>query len=480
MTGTVFSVDLLSWAVNIFKRSVVPDARLLPRLISVAASQAADPTASTSAASVDKAEQEGAYRLLNNPRLTAAGIEHGPFAQTVEDARSRHCVLAIQDTTSVSVKATALREELKSEGNPTGFVAHSTLALDAKTGEVIGLADQQRWLRAGPNARDKAHSEGLKWFEADQSIAARFGADMSKVIQVSDREGDCLEYLSHLLDNDRRFIIRGSHNRNIGTCTVLNVLRASNPDKLLSSFDLVADTPVMMEREITIEQRGAVPKTHTDKGRPSRKRGTVTLEVRASPVTICAAQDSQNEVTLNLVHILEKADATGAFAGEERLEWFLWTSESIETPDELTFILKSYERRWTIEEFHKSWKTGCRLEERTLQSEDSFEKLIVIAAPIGVRLLQLQCAARSEEVDATIPSTLDDTELRCLWAQTETKPLPAKPPSAYWALHAIAKLGRWKNSKRTGRIGWSTLWKGWAIFQERLAGWVSHQVYNAS
>lgn len=37
---------------------------------------------------------------------------------------------------------------------------------------------------------------------------------------------------------------------------------------------------------------------------------------------------------------------------------------------------------------------------------------------------------------------------------------------------AVAKLGGWYNSKKTGTVGWSTLWHGWNRFQERLAGWV--------
>ncbi|MFO9558911.1 IS4 family transposase, partial [Legionella pneumophila serogroup 1] len=45
-----------------------------------------------------------------------------------------------------------------------------------------------------------------------------------------------------------------------------------------------------------------------------------------------------------------------------------------------------------------------------------------------------------------------------------------KIPTAAWAYKAIAKLGGWTDSKRTGKAAWSTIWKGWFRLQERVEG----------
>ncbi|HHT9169613.1 TPA: IS4 family transposase, partial [Legionella pneumophila] len=42
--------------------------------------------------------------------------------------------------------------------------------------------------------------------------------------------------------------------------------------------------------------------------------------------------------------------------------------------------------------------------------------------------------------------------------------------TAAWAYKAIAKLGGWTDSKRTGKAAWSTIWKGWFRLQERVEG----------
>jgi hypothetical protein len=161
-----------------------------------------------------------------------------------------------------------------------------------------------------------------------------------------------------------------------------------------------------------------------------------------------------------------------AEAVESDFEWILLTNEPIDTFEQVEQIVKDYEHRWLIEEFHKCWKTGCRLEGRPLESLDAIERMMTITAPIAVRLLQVHTAARSMNLDGeTATTTLSDNELKCLWASTEKTPYPRSKPSGKWVLHAIAKLGAWQDTKRTGRIGWATLWYGWSRFNERLEGW---------
>ena len=41
-------------------------------------------------------------------------------------------------------------------------------------------------------------------------------------------------------------------------------------------------------------------------------------------------------------------------------------------------------------------------------------------------------------------------EWKLMWSKTETKIIPKMPPSLHWTYYALAKLGRWHDSKRTG------------------------------
>lgn len=53
-------------------------------------------------------------------------------------------------------------------------------------------------------------------------------------------------------------------------------------------------------------------------------------------------------------------------------------------------ILWFYSRRWRIEDFHKAWKSGTRVEELRQRSFDDLEHGVVILAFVAFWLLQLQ------------------------------------------------------------------------------------------
>ncbi len=57
----------------------------------------------------------------------------------------------------------------------------------------------------------------------------------------------------------------------------------------------------------------------------------------------------------------------------------------------------------------------------------------------------------------------------------QKNPLPDEVPSVDWAYKAIARLGRWIDTKRTGIVGWTTLWKGWYRLQDRVDGMMMAQ-----
>lgn len=131
----------------------------------------------------------------------------------------------------------------------------------------------------------------------------------------------------------------------------------------------------------------------------------------------------------------------------------------------------SYYERWLIEEFHKCWKSGCRAEERSIKSIAALERFYAISAPIAVRLMQLHRFVESNPTNSC-ETVLTTDEWQCLYATTEPKnSIPKKPPTTKWCYFAIAKLGGWIDTKRTGRVGWKTMWDGWNKLYERVAGW---------
>jgi hypothetical protein len=455
-----FMADARQWAQATFGGNTLPDERLSDRLIMYAEAQARNPSGSTAeVTSHDRAAQEGAYRFLENPRVLPEDIEQGAFEQTSELCRDVGRILLVQDTSSVDVASQELREQLISAGSPTGFLVHSCLAVDGTTGETLGLLDQQRWIRQKAAAkdiqakRDYSQKESAKWAVCDMAARGRL-ANTEGCITVCDREADIFEFLLHHVDRGERFIVRARADRRLSKESTL--------------FATVRAAPVVGTRSIRIEQRGGQVEKIPQKGRPARQRRDTVVNLHAVPVVLPEPSDRKvpgsRPLSVNVVRVFEEGGDS---------EWILLTTEAIDSLEDIDRIVRDYESRWLIEEFHKWWKTGCRLESRPLQSLGAIERMMVITAPIAIRLMHLHNAVRSDEVDKTATPTLSMEELRCLWAITERKSFPRNTPTVKWAYGAIARLGGFYDSKRTGRVGCQTLWKGWLKFQERFDGWLA-------
>jgi|GEM_PF-2705604 len=93
----------------------------------------------------------------------------------------------------------------------------------------------------------------------------------------------------------------------------------------------------------------------------------------------------------------------------------------------------------------------------------------------AVRLLQLreQLPSRDEDpgqAPLACDRVLRPQEWKVLWLTDQKTAPPAIAHSARWVCLAIARLGGFFDTKRTGRPGWDTLWRGWRVLQERVEG----------
>ncbi|TMP29777.1 hypothetical protein CWB98_23430 [Pseudoalteromonas rubra] len=58
---------------------------------------------------------------------------------------------------------------------------------------------------------------------------------------------------------------------------------------------------------------------------------------------------------------------------------------------------------------------------------------------------------------------LSALQWKILWKKRhKQKGLPKQPPSMKWAYQSLGRLGGWKDSKKTGRVSWPSLWDGWS------------------
>jgi hypothetical protein len=458
----VVSLDAKQWANAVFGGCALGDARRTRRLVKMAGMLASQVgSAASQACDGDAAASEGAYRLIRNAAVEPEAMAEGGFEATARAALGCEELLALEDTTTLGYAHSAAAElgDLggREDSVRRGFLVHSVLLVDALSARTVGLVEQRRWCRAS-SARGQRHrraqrayqdKESAKWERASERVAARLGATMARVISVCDRESDVYEYLRYKSDCGQRYVIRAARDRRVNDA----------PQARL--FEALEAAPVLGEHVVELAQRGG------GKGRGAR---TVHLELRACTVALRAPQRDASHGALTVNAVL--ARELSAPSGQAPVSWLLVTGEAVGDLEAARRVVRYYALRWRVEEFHKAWKSGAGVEQQRMQSADNLERIAVVLAFVAVRLLQLREALLEENAAGVAQrrctEVLSHDEWRVLWVARERKKPPRSAPTLRWAYEAIARLGGWTDTKRTGRAGWDTMWRGWFRFQERL------------
>ena len=433
-----------------FAGATLGDERRTRRLQRVAQRLSAEP-AKSFPQTFETKELEGFYRFLRSEYVKWESILEPHLAASYERAASIGECLVVHDTTEFQFTG---RESLgTTTSSAKGFFAHFSLFVAMDSARTpLGVAGLQQYEREG---RDPAatrrevvkdpQSEGRRWLRAVQTVESRV-ASRFRCIHVADREGDMFELMAGAAEVDASFVIRATYDR-----------RIIEDDEDARLHDPLMRVKPAITRTIQISKRG---KSLTPKmTRKYPVRGSREAEVAMAGTTVTLVRPYERghgpDLEVNIVRIWEPKPP----AGEDPIEWLLYTSEAIESADDLERIVDIYRARWTIEEYFKALKTGCAMEKRQLESFDTLTNAVCIFAPIAWRLLLVRSVARAAP-DEPAARVLSPTQIRILELKLKCTVRTAKD-----AFLAVARLGG--HLKQNGEPGWQTLARG---FEELLIG----------
>jgi hypothetical protein len=445
------------------------DDRLNKRLWNMVGSLAKAPKKSLPKA-LDSAGLEGAYRFLSNHRVTPNEILSGHFGATVKRCEREETVLVAHDSTSFSYRYDGEREGLGrvqrgNEKSRQNFFAHFSLALTADgTRRPLGVLGFRPWSRVEAPTR----TEYQRW-EEQMRATAQMLSSPQKAIHLADREADDYEMFWALQRDQYRFVVRCQFNRLLQEGEQTTKLR-----------DLFASSSVLVERSVPLSKRTSKRCAIMSKIHPSRDERIARLSVAGATVQLKkptkarphGASGVPSTVTINVVRVWESAPPEG----EERIEWYLYTSERIETAEQQLAVVDYYRARWVIEEYNKAIKTGCDFEKRQLQDYEALVNLLAVFLPIAYRLLLLRSeAARAPEQPALNVVSQDELDVLRVLGRRKL----SESPTAKDVYLAIAELGGYiKYSKSPP--GWLTLARGFEELQTLTAGWLAAKLQLGS
>ena len=440
------------WAEREFGHIEVADGRLRERLLTVARDFMAQPQAPIPVACGGSAAKlKGAYRLLAHPMLSLDTLLKPHIEATAARMAEHPIVLAVQDTTSLNYSTHRCTEGLgpintRADG-AQGLKLHDTLAFTPE-GRVLGILDAECWAREDTAAGTKSpRGEGIEGTEALRWLTSHTQASRiqgllpnTRVVSVADREADIFELFArgrqhpHAAD----FLVRASRGRQ------RRVVVGENENTPLL-WDHVQTQPVVAEQTLQIPSKGG------------RKARVATLQVRHTPVTLAAPKGYRGPaLQLWAVHALE----TDPPEGHDPVEWLLLTTVAVATAEDALERLRWYALRWQIEVFHRTLKSGCRIEDRRLAEADSLQACLALDMVVAWRVMDLvQRGRETPDLPATV--FFQEEEWQALHAFIHRTPeLPETPPSLGTAMRMVAKIGGFLGRKHDGAPGATVIWRG--------------------
>ncbi|RYZ16262.1 MAG: IS4 family transposase [Myxococcaceae bacterium] len=428
------------------------------RAVQVAEAMLRCPGDSLSTACETWAQAKAGYRLLRHRRVTPAQLLSGHVQATVARCSSADVLLLLQDTCEADFSSRTSTSGLGQIGNEAGrgFLFHTTLAVAAgATFDVLGVVDQQVWARSDdkPSRRSQKLTsaqrkklddlESRKWEQGARAAHQQLQSTRARRIHVGDRESDVFEFFEAIDALGDSCVLRVKTARCL-TCEPVRQARAKNlPGVYPKLTTAMVWAPVVFTKTVNVPAR------------PQHAARQAMVEVRAATVSIEPPQERSprgNAMVRNVVWVIEPEPPQG----EEAVSWFLLTKEPIETSEQVAFIVRCYEARWLIEEFHMGVKTGAGLEKSQLESAHALMNYLSLASVVAWHLLVLRDTAR-RAVPVPAGEVLTETQLEVLHG---LRPKLRRGCSSYEALRTIATLGGFLARKSDGEPGWRTLWKG--------------------
>jgi hypothetical protein len=433
------------WAVTEFADAELGDLRRTQRLVELAGVLAQHPTAALPEACGDGAMLKAAYRFFDNDAVEPQDVLLSHIEATYGRLAQVPLVLAVQDTTEVDWTAHPATQNLGPLGHSAcrGLMVHSTLAFTPER-VPLGLLAQQVWAR-DPDDIGKRHrrkqlpisqKESQKWLTSlDAVFTARAECPQTRLVSVGDREADVYDVLAAERPEGVELLIRASWDR----CT-------RTPERYV--WATVEAQAVVEQLLLQVPRRGA---------QPARE---ATLALRFCPLTLCPPRHRQreglSEVGLWAVQVVEvdpPADVTP-------IEWMLLTTVAVDTVQDAIERVEWYGGRWGIEVWHRILKSGCRIEQRQLETGERLQRCLTLYSVIAWRVFYAVMLARAvPEMPCDV--LLEVAEWQALYCAIHHCPTPPEsPPTLGEAVRWIAQLGGFVGRRRRDQPGPETVWRG--------------------
>jgi hypothetical protein len=360
-------------------------------------------------------------------------------------------VLAVQDTTELNYSAHGATEQLgpigESELGQVGLMLHDTMLYNLQ-GTPLGLLDVQCWVRdeegMGQDRRDLPieQKESYKWLQSFRAASRLQGqCPQRRVVSVGDREADLYELFVEARDDPHHtgVLVRACQDRRLEA--------EGQSEECGFLWAQMAREPAVASMKLKVPRK-------KKNNQPAR---TAVVEVRYGAVELKAPhrKTALGSVKLWAVWVME----VGAPPAAEPVQWMLLTNLAVESPEAALEKVQWYCLRFQIEVYHRTLKSGCRIEQRQLGSAERIDSCLGIDLLVAWRIVYLTKLGReTPEVPCTV--FFEEAQWQAMTFFNTGKLPPKEPPTLGAMVREVAQLGGFLGRKSDGQPGTKSMWLG--------------------
>lgn len=341
-------------------------------------------------------------------------------------------------------------------GSGRGYECLNSLAINPRTRQVLGLANQRLHRRdtvpdheTRQQRRQRQSRESRQWKQAVTEIGP--APEGVCWVHVSDRGSDTLEYLDAIAASGGCFVVRSQHDRLI----FAGHGQDSNRHKLHSYARAL---PAAGQHTFKVPARdGQAART--------AQVSVAWAAVRLRPPTQPRGDYRPQALAVWVIGVWESTPPPGV----EGIEWLLLSNVPVTRLVEAERNIDWYGCRWIVEEFHKAQKSGCAIEDLQFTTEERLQPMIALLSVVAVMLLNLRDSSRCADAAETLAHEVvapEYVEVLSAWRYGQRR----MDLTLREFFYALARLGGHQNRRRDKPPGWLVLWRGWMQLQTMLEG----------
>ena len=415
----------------------------------------------------DKAGAQRWYKFIGSSReaINFDSILSGPEDNTYRRMMSEKVVLLVQDDTKLNFTSKPQTAGLgpigrnQTSAESKGLILHTTMAITPE-GVPLGIMKATCFTRKpqieGSQKRPVEERESYLWIEHARQ-AEEVGQYMPEthLITVCDRGADIAYYIHECVAMKHcDLIVRAKSDRKL-------------PEEDRSLFQLMAEQEEAGRIAITVPRQSERPKLSGKPAVQKVEERTVELKISYCRVKIAPPPEKKGKEPVEVCVI--SAVEINPPEGVKAVCWRLLTTLQVNSFEDATQCIEYYIRRWTIEEFHRVLKTGCRVEYLAHRDAERIKRALAVYMVIAWRIMLLAKFGR-ETPELPPEVLLNDLEIHVLRKVFAKKRGARALKTLYDAIILIAKLGGYLDRRNDPPPGYEVFWKGYQVFQAMYEG----------